>query len=929
MTDKDSSQLCKSDELHRMDAIQGHGAMLVVNRRTWLVEACSQNLCDHTGLGCEELLGADFRIQAPELYQAMRHSPLFSEARHLTSIRNPAGERYSMLTHVQNQRLVIELEPGAKGEPAWWTEPQRIQFIKNLAEAGDTDSLCQVLVDMVADSGRFDRVMMYRFLKGWHGHVTHEVCRPGVEGFLGLHFPSSDIPENARRLYESNLQRAICDTHEATAPLIYQDENTPRIDMTHLLLRSVHPVHITYLENLGIRGSLSLSILINGKLWGMLACHNTGTVKLSARERLAMEEIARLGSLHLNTALELDKRERLATKRSQLAALNAALVKQSEEPAQPIAEQLETLLDLFKASGAWFRLGTEEHSCGSVPPARARQGLLGWFQTLPQDKPTMVGSLPPGLEQDPSLATHAAGILYLPLKQGGFVALLRPERVHTVVWAGRPEDSETWDQPALTPRQSFSEWAEVVKGQAELWDEVDIDTATELQQVLVRYLETTRIHHDAHRDPLTGLANRRTFEQTIGDLTRPKRRALQPFALHLLDLDRFKPINDTFGHSVGDILLRMVSSRLEHLVRESDTVARLGGDEFAIVQLDVEDPANIRQLAERLVNEVSQPYHINKHLLEVGASVGIATYPADGTTAEAVFEKADNALYRAKDGGRNNYRLFADDLAPDEKPEEEARELRQALEQEQFTIAYQTLFHIPSRQSLGFEAMARWQHPQKGLLSAQSFLQQLEDNHLMPSFGELVLEHIFRQQRHWQDSLGHSVPIFVNISTTQLLFTSLVTTLQDLEQRHNTGFGWLRLDIQSQCLEQNPEEALRRMTELSGLGASLYLDNFRYGSASVELLGQLSLSGIKASMLDVMEAATPAKRTSLLHVLKGLTDLAGGELIITQVESREIMDWLAGEGIASVQGFAVQAHEVALYPGLKQALVGEAVIDGF
>lgn len=930
MIDENALQSCKTQALHRVDAVQGHGAMIAVNRHTWVVEACSDNLHEHSHYRSDELLGSDFRTHAPELYQSLDTSPVFSDSRHLTSIRSPEGKHYTMLTHSQRDHLLIELEPGPRGEPNWWTEPQRIQFIKNLADARDIDKLCQVLVEMVAESGRFDRVMMYRFLKDWHGVVTHEIRQPGTDGFLGLHFPASDLPANARSLYEANLQRVIRDTREPVRALRYLDDDTPGIDMTHLLLRSVHPVHIRYLENLGVRGSFSLSILIDGKLWGMVACHHYTPIRLSARERLAMEEIARLASLHLNSFIELDKRERLATKRSRLGALASALAKHPEDPIQPVAEQLGALQELFGASGAWFRLGTEERSCGRLPSAKARQRLLRWLQSQPQDVPTATAQLDPYLEGELNLRKRACGILYLPLREGGFLALFRPERIHTVIWAGRPENAETWEQPALTPRRSFSKWAEEVKGQAEPWDDVDTGTAAELQQMLSRCLETTQIHRYAHRDPLTGLANRRAFERTLDEYSQPTEAGdPSPFALHLLDLDRFKPINDTFGHSVGDAMLKMVSSRLEHLIRESDMVARLGGDEFAILQIGVEDAASIRQFAERLVKELSQPYYIHNHLLEVGASVGIACFPTDALMADALIEKADSALYRVKESGRNGYHLFAEGLAPHEAPEEDARQLKWALEEGQFTLSYQPVYHLETRRALGFEALARWKHPEQGLLTTQDFLQQLEDNHLLPAFGELMLERIFRQQRHWQLHLGHPVPVFANISATQLLFTGLVATLRRIEKRYGIGFGWLRLDIQSQSLEQNPEEARRRMRELSHLGAALYLDNFRYGSLSVELLGELSLSGIKASARHITELAAPRKRQSLLRVLKGLADLAGGELIITQVETREMLEWLATQGVESVQGFAVQAPAAARYMGLKQSLIDEAVIDGF
>lgn len=648
---------CKRAALHLTPSIQGSGALLAVDADSQTVVACSQNLAQWLGVRPDEALGQPAGQVLGDAWTQLL--PLAAdEGKHqLANLPLPGSDICrTVVAHRCGAHLIYEIWPQSL-MPAWWNLAARALFMEKLAATSRAEDCIALLVETVATHTGLDRVMAYRFLPNWDGEVVHEACRPGVESFLGLRFPASDLPANARALYTLNWHRAITDLAPATSPLCYTDACTTPLDLTYSTLRAVHPTHIRYLQNMGVAGSLSLSLVVEGKLWGLIACHHMQTPALSIHVRFALEEMARLVALHLTNLLNRVHLLREAHLREAILHIRETLQGAGDYPASALASMLPRLMNLFAADGAVLHLDGQNHLAGLVPENEAIAALHAWLGTLPHSGCHHYTTLPATLRPHPGLARYASGLLALTLDAHNTLLLFRQEVVHTINWAGNPRlAGDDTDQP-LTPRHSFALWSEKVRHSATPWDTVELTHAHTLRKVLADSISLLQLEKIALRDPLTGLANRREFERQLHKASSRAITQGKQLAVHMLDLDHFKPVNDSLGHAAGDALLEEVATRLRHIVRSHDTVARLGGDEFAIIQTEIAGSEAARALAERVVHVLSQPYTLRSLTLEISASIGVALFPTDTGDKDELLRLADTALYTVKNTGRGTYAL--------------------------------------------------------------------------------------------------------------------------------------------------------------------------------------------------------------------------------------------------------------------------------
>ncbi len=286
------------------------------------------------------------------------------------------------------------------------------------------------------------------------------------------------------------------------------------------------------------------------------------------------------------------------------------------------------------------------------------------------------------------------------------------------------------------------------------------------------------MRHLAHHDALTDLPNRVLLTDRITQAVSLAERNRTRVAVMFLDLDRFKTVNDSLGHSVGDKLLQEVSSRLRLCMRTSDTVSRLGGDEFVILMPDMAYPGDIAVAAQKVLDAVSRPYNIDGHELVSTPSVGIAVYPGDGTDVDTLLRNADAAMYHAKENGRNNYQFFTQDMnARALERLSLERSLRRALERDELRLHYQPQYDISSGRVVGMEALIRWEHPEHGLMSPGRFMPFAEESGLILPIGEWVLQEACRQNRAWQDAGLPRLRVSVNIWAVQFRQADFVDTV--------------------------------------------------------------------------------------------------------------------------------------------------------
>ena len=424
---------------------------------------------------------------------------------------------------------------------------------------------------------------------------------------------------------------------------------------------------------------------------------------------------------------------------------------------------------------------------------------------------------------------------------------------------------------------------------------------------------SAKLDHMARHDALTGLANRVMFREDVADASNCMGQG-QAIAVLYLDLDRFKAVNDTLGHPIGDQLLREVAKRLRSAVKGGDTIARLGGDEFAIVQVSGKQPLGSESLAHRLINTVSQPYEIEGHKVVIGVSVGITLATRDDADVDALLRQADMALYAAKREGRGTWRYFGSTM----EHEAQARrgleaDLRQALEQNDFELYYQPQVIVADGRVCGFEALLRWRNPTRGLVMPGDFIQCAEETGLIVPIGAWMLRNALLQAAQWPVGLR----VAVNLSAFQLGRDDLVDIVKAALLESGQAEQRLELEITESALQQSMAKTHEALRQLRAQGVRITLDNFGAGSASLSHLRSFPFDGLK---IDQSFIAAMTESPQGRDIVRGILQLAASLNIATTaegVETQAQLDQLAAGGCRKAQGILFSpALGSAAVPGL-------------
>jgi diguanylate cyclase (GGDEF)-like protein/PAS domain S-box-containing protein len=408
-----------------------------------------------------------------------------------------------------------------------------------------------------------------------------------------------------------------------------------------------------------------------------------------------------------------------------------------------------------------------------------------------------------------------------------------------------------------------------------------------------------QISHMARHDALTNLPNRRLFRERLEDALRRITRGEQ-VAVFCLDLDRFKEVNDTLGHPVGDELLKEAARRLSECVREGDTVARLGGDEFAIVLVGSElRVAETSALANRLIEVISAPCTIQDHQLIIGATLGISIAPDDGADPDQLLKNADMALYRAKGDGRGSYRFF--EAGMDARAQARRLlelDLRAAMSNGEFEVHYQPLLDIKTNDIICFEALLRWNHPQRGLILPSEFISLAEETGLIVPIGDWVLRTACADAARWP----HDVRVAVNISPAQFKNRNLVASVNAALSAAGLAANRLELEITESVLLQETEATLATLHKLRALGPRISMDDFGTGYSSLSYLRSFPFDKIKIDRSFVSELAVRGHSMAIVRAVTGLGRSLGISTTAEGVETKEQLALLRSEGCNEVQG---------------------------
>jgi diguanylate cyclase (GGDEF)-like protein len=952
---------CASEPIHLLGGVQPHGFMLVVDLASGRIVQVSAGVTRHwPGIAdAETLLGTPLQDWAhrvadpgqpdppqPSLLESLRSLPLEAPALLPLALRDlaahdntsaPALPGFECMGHAVAGCAVLEwiainpLPPG--GQPGV-AEIQRLSSVlRSLRGARHLAAyLDDCVVQMQAVSG-YDRVMLYRFLPDWSGDIVAEHTGPGfTPKYRGLRFPATDIPPQARRLYERNTLRVLNDTAADADPLVppLLPGGQP-LDQSFCLLRSLSEVHKLYLRNMGVRATLVISLMVEGRLWGLLTCHHHQPWVPPHDTRNFMRWSCELMANAIGTRIDdlsrLERQQQAQAHADTQAALAAELERGGDLGAA-VAAQSASLCQAFGATAWGMQVGHLAHvssnhtaSATGSDPAAATALLAQVAQLAGQLAPGAVlqdsrlgQKTPPALPSAP----QAAGILVarLPAGQDGLCFFLRPEVQTEVDWAGEPDKLTlvTGDgEPRLEPRRSFALWKQTHAGCASAWAATDETAAASLAAVLAgayksqlnRALQQEldwRVQHD----DLTGLFNRSVIER---ELALRLHGGSTKLALFLIDIDHFKRINDSLGHEVGDQVLVEAARRFAATTRGADLTIRMGGDEFLLIAtMQAADPpsdhAALDNFAQRLHAAFAADFRGQGWTQRVRISVGVAVSPDHGNDAVTLIRHADMALYEAKRQGRSRSAVF--DSAIESRIQQASdmeAEIDRALSQDELRLHYQPKVDLLTHRVVGMEALVRWQHPRRGLLGPDQFITLAETTGQIDGIGRWVIGEAAAQLARWRSEGKGVWPVAINVSFVQIANGSLLTDIRAACARWQMPFEWLELELTETVAMEDSPQSTALLNTVRALGMKVSLDDFGTGYSSLAHVRQLPLDCLKIdrSFVGSLEADPQS-----VVVTRGVIGMAHGLHLTTVAEGVETLAqlrWLIDHRCDIGQGY--------------------------
>jgi diguanylate cyclase (GGDEF)-like protein/PAS domain S-box-containing protein len=425
-----------------------------------------------------------------------------------------------------------------------------------------------------------------------------------------------------------------------------------------------------------------------------------------------------------------------------------------------------------------------------------------------------------------------------------------------------------------------------------------------LQDITERKMNEARIEYLANHDALTDLPNRNLLNDRIGQAIAQARRTDQHLATLVLDLDRFKFVNDGFGHPMGDALLKAVAARLKLAIREGDTVARLGGDEFVILLTSLADTDAAESVVKTVLATFAEPFVLDGHTLHISTSIGISVFPEDGITGEMLLKTADAALYSAKDKGRNGYQFYSRHMGVqvEERAELEAA-LHQAVARQEFELHYQPKVDLKSGLVYGVEALLRWRRPDVGLIPPDRFIPLAEETGLIVTIGEWVLRTACAQLKNWHLSDYPELTMAVNVSARQFRQQNIPELVRNVLADNGLAAEYLELELTESVLMQNREVVTKALLQLKEIGVTLSLDDFGTGYSSLSYLKQFPIDVVKIDQSFIQDVTSSVDGASLTKSIIAMAESLHMTTIAEGVETEAQLNFLHANNCDAIQGF--------------------------
>jgi diguanylate cyclase (GGDEF)-like protein len=808
-----------------------------------------------------------------------------------------------------------------------------------------------------------DRVKVYRFDGDDSGAVIAEsIANNRLPSLLHLHFPAGDIPPHAREMFMKARQRVIIDvaSQRKTLNQLDSEETGENLAFEDIRYATVDPCHVKYLQAMGVQASLTVPILHQNRLWGLIAVHSSLPRRFNDRElQIVQLLVDQLSIAIAQSSLMSQVRQQAHHEVTingissllhcplNLSEIRQAVLEDSVKALQGSGGRLYIVAEPTNQPAQLYTTG-EQPSEPFIEESSAWKELVGWetadlssqtHEQIVTNWEQAGRSLIPGRitnQSDPAFTTNAApsayaiadisqntqapsltsafestpirSILIVPLQYHhqcvGYLSVFRNSYDTEILWAGRYNP----DERNSMPRLSFEAWREIKTGQVRQWSQDEIklaqSIAIHLYMAVMQKRVESLLRHQACHDPLTKLPNRLLFEEHLSLALANAHQQREMLAVAFLDLDRFKTVNDTLGHAVGDQLLQQVTQRVQGCLRQCDAFARWGGDEFTLLLPHMSHIEDIRAISRRILDVLSAPYYIQAQELYISGSLGISLAPYDGEDAATLLKHADTAMYQAKQQGRNNYQFYSPEM--NTKALEQlglAADLRKALAKNEFVLYYQPQVDINTGKMVSMEALIRWQHPQLGLVPPNQFIPLAEESGLICPIGEWVIRTACAQHQAWRDNGFPPIRIAVNLSARQFQQPGLVKTIFDILESTQIEPCYLEVEVTESIAMQDIDLTITVLQELRQMGIQIAMDDFGTGYSSLNFIKHFPLHTVKIDQSFVRDLISDPSDAAIAKAVVALGQGLNLKILAEGVETLEQLKFLQEIGCDAAQGY--------------------------
>lgn len=922
---------CESEPISFIGSIQAPYLAALFNKQTLELSAWTSGFKEK--LGQENKNGESWAmkgifansetLQTNDIIETTRYTP--------TLLKNSNQVLYRTVTLEEYYAIIIDPAPT---EPLFHDAIPAIIELNNLLEKNSNDSkenineVASKVVNCFKQVSGYDRVMMYKFDQDWNGKIIAEAAEDLKQNFLGLTFPSSDIPKPARDLFVKNRVRCIVDTLTSPSIIIGNDgKNGTLFDIGDISERAVSPIHLEYLKNMDVRATLNISILVDGQLWGLLTCHHyDGGKKLNPKDLDLCRIICDLWGNFVRKQQDVENalaHQSLSNLERELrhCVINAKLSETFSDLIQSYSKKILNIIDAdgclisFEGNQVFLHGKQPEHIDNVIHLLKDRALNTGssFFSTN-----DIKNHYP---EIDAISISELAGVLFYESKDhNNYILAWRKAEKHQETWAGDPNKLITANG-RLSPRASFEEWSKTEINKSRQWEN---SSKSSIKSILISLNEcrwilerrqaedrahqariraesvTSELEHAALHDALTNLPNRRYLNKLIRDAQKNILSNEDHITALHIDLDGFKLINDTLGHDAGDTLLRHISGLINLKKYPGDFVARVGGDEFVLIARQSIEKNELEDRCQAIINAILDPYYINGERVYCSASIGVASATSH-EEFETLLTRADMALYEAKRSGKSKFCFISDTL--EEKYHSWKRlndDVRRGFDADEFEIYFQLQYDSSGRNLSGAEALLRWNHPYNGVLSPDIFLTAAEETGVLDKLFDYTMKSSLDAISIFERN-GIILPrIGINVSAGLI---SRINLERHFDKYPDSG-RFISLEIvETSDLDNLSDNVRHKIDQLREAGYRIEVDDFGTGHTSVIGLLNVSPDAIKIDK----KLTQPITENHTAHrILQSIVDIAKNleiETIAEGVETKDQHEILWRIGCDKLQGY--------------------------